>query len=219
MIEAIEHCGKLIDECGLSGETRADWVAPAHGNGLPLSADRFLLLNSTLGFRGVDDNLSLTWQLRADRYDGPLVREGFFARSVNDWDALGDGRKFVRQFGHPVAFGVPRGALFNGQPARHANHFVVFTCGKSTRPTAVAPSIVVSCSIPSKPVYASPPIMVRSSTWQNSCRIPAAGRSTWSTECARSACGLKKRTMAVSGVKGEVLIEKAFLHRLGAAIH
>jgi len=70
MIERIEHKGKLIHECSLSGETRADLVAPAHPNGIQLSRMRFLLLNATLGFRGVDDSLSTTWQLRRDAYDG-----------------------------------------------------------------------------------------------------------------------------------------------------
>ena len=53
-----------------------------------------------------------------------MLREGILARAADDWDALGDGRRSVRQHGHPVAFGVPRGALLGGRPAPQGNLFV-----------------------------------------------------------------------------------------------
>lgn len=111
-------------DCTLPGETRSDDVAPAHPNGILLSRSRWLVLYATRGFRGVDDDLSIVWQLRRDTPDGPLVKEGFFARARNDWDPFGDGSTWVRQHGHPVAFGVPKGAHIDGQPASSANVFV-----------------------------------------------------------------------------------------------
>jgi hypothetical protein len=42
------HRGKLIDNRTIAGERRADQVALAHGNGIRLSQDRFLVLNATL---------------------------------------------------------------------------------------------------------------------------------------------------------------------------
>lgn len=125
MIEHVEHLGKLIDDCTIPGERRADQVAPAHGNGIQLSRDRFLVLNSTLRFRGCDDNTSIVWQLRKGGYDGEVIREGLFARSIDDWYPLGEKYRCVKQHGHPVAFGVPKGALINGEPAPHANVLAV----------------------------------------------------------------------------------------------
>jgi len=125
MIASIEHQGKLVHECSLPGERRSDWVTPAHPNGAQIGRRRFMLLVSTLGFRGVDDNLSILYQIRDRGYDGPVVKEGMLAQSINDWDPFGDGGKYVRQFGHPVMFGVPRGALLNGRTPPHANIFAV----------------------------------------------------------------------------------------------
>ena len=125
MIKQMIHLGKLIDDCTLPGERRADQAAPAHGNGIQLSKDRFLVLNSTLRFRGCDDNASIVWQLRRDGYDGPVIKEGLFAKSIDDWYPLGDKYRCVKQHGHPGAFGVPKGALIDGAPAPHGNVFVV----------------------------------------------------------------------------------------------
>jgi len=125
MIEAIEPRGILIREATVPGETRAEDVFPAHPNGIPVSRDRWLLVYATRTFRGVDDDLSILYQLRAGAPDGRLLHEGMLARSVNDWDALGDGGRYVKQHGHPVAFGVPRGTRIGGRPAPSANLFVV----------------------------------------------------------------------------------------------
>jgi len=56
IIKSIVHLGKFIDDTRVPGERRQDGIAPAHGNGVQLSRNRFLTLVSTLGFRGVDDN-------------------------------------------------------------------------------------------------------------------------------------------------------------------
>ena len=124
MIEHIEYRGKLIHECTLPGETRADDVFPAHPNAIQVSARRFLHVYATRTYRGGDDDLSIVYQLRDGAYDGPVLAEGILAKSVNDWDPFDDGSAYVRQHGHPVAFGVPRGALIQGQPAPNANRFV-----------------------------------------------------------------------------------------------
>ena len=121
----IEPQGILIRDSGIPGETRADDVIPAHPNGIPVSRNRWLLVYATRGFRGVDDDLSILYQFRAGAPDGRVIKEGAFARTQNDWDPLGDGKNYVKQHGHPVAFGVPRGALIGGKPAPSANVFVV----------------------------------------------------------------------------------------------
>lgn len=116
--------GILVGDCSLPGETRAEKVVPAHPNGLQLSRDRFLVLYATRGFRGTDDDRSICYQLRRGSFTGPVLKEGFFSRSIADWDPLGDGRRYFRQHGHPVAFGVPKGALIRGKTPAHAGVFV-----------------------------------------------------------------------------------------------
>jgi hypothetical protein len=123
-LEAVVPAGVLIRECPLRGERRADEVVPAHPSGLQVSRDRWLLVYATRGFRGVDDDRSIVWQLRAGGPEGRVLKDGMFARSIDDWDPLGKGEAVVRQHGHPVAFGVPRGALLAGRPAPHGNVFV-----------------------------------------------------------------------------------------------
>ena len=123
--KAFEHLGVLIDECTLPGETRADDVFPAHPNGIQVSRDRWMLLYATRGFRGGDDDRSIVFQLRRGAPDGPVITEGMLARSLNDWDPFNEGKRYVKQHGHPVGFGVPRGALVGGKPAPNANLFVI----------------------------------------------------------------------------------------------
>ena len=124
-IEKIEPQGMLIRDSTIAGEKRSDDAFPAHPNGIPVSRNRWLLVYATRGFRGVDDDLSILYQLRAGAPDGRLIKEGAFVRTQNDWDPLGNGHTYVKQHGHPVAFGVPRGALVGGKPAPSANVFVV----------------------------------------------------------------------------------------------
>lgn len=122
---SIESKGMLIPACTLSGETRADDVAPGNGACARASRNRWIIVYQTRSWRGVDDERSIVYQVRKDAPDGPVLKEGFLAQSINDWDPLGDGSKVVRQHGHPVIFGVPRGALIDGKPAPNGNLFVV----------------------------------------------------------------------------------------------
>src|SRR5205823_3900318 len=63
--------------------------------------------------------------------DGRVLKEGYLSRGQADWQPpgfdpklLGPGQKLYKQHGHMVAFGVPQGALINGQRAPHAGLFV-----------------------------------------------------------------------------------------------
>jgi len=124
MIEKIDHKGVLVGECSLLGERRSDDVVPAHPNGIPVSRDRWLVVYATRGFRGVDDDRSIIYQIRRGAPDGEVIREGLLSRSVDDWDPFGEGARYFKQHGHPVAFGVPKGARIAGRPVPHANLFV-----------------------------------------------------------------------------------------------
>lgn len=123
MIVNVEHIGRYISECPLEGERRSDGVFPAHPNGIPVGPDRWFIIYATRGWRCVDDDRSIVGQLRRGGPDGPVIRERVLRKSADDWDALGDGRRFVRQMGHPVAFGVPEGARIGGRPAPSAGVF------------------------------------------------------------------------------------------------
>lgn len=128
---SIKHQGVLIGECTLPGETRASGVVPRHANCIQVRRDRWLIVYSTHGYRGVDDERSIIYQLRSDAPDGPLLKEGFLARATENWrpsgidlSGLGANQSLFKQHGHMVAFGVPEGALIDGQPAPHAGVFV-----------------------------------------------------------------------------------------------
>jgi hypothetical protein len=84
-IESIEPHGLLVGECSLEGERRGDDVVPAQPGGIQVSRDRWLLLYATRGFRGVDDDRSIVWQLRQGSFMGRVVKEGFLARSFEDY--------------------------------------------------------------------------------------------------------------------------------------
>jgi len=51
----------------------------------------------------VGDDLSIVYQLRTVRWDGPIVKEGFVARPLTDWDPLEEGARHVKQHGHESA--------------------------------------------------------------------------------------------------------------------
>ena len=124
MITSLEAKGKLIHECGLPRETRADGVFPAHPNGIPLSKDRWLLIYATRGWRCADDDMSIVYQIREHTPVGPVLKEGMLRQALTDWDPFEDGSAVVRQLGSPEAFGVPKGAMIQGKPAVNANVFV-----------------------------------------------------------------------------------------------
>jgi len=125
MIQSIQHKGILLHECSVPGETRAEDRYPGNANGLQVSRDRFMMVYTTRGYRGTDDNLSVIWQLRDGSYDGPVISEGRVVESIDDWDPLDTGISCVRAHLHPVAFGVPKGAVIDGRPAPHSNLFVL----------------------------------------------------------------------------------------------
>lgn len=124
MIESIEVKGKLVHECCVAGETRAEDVFPAHANGIPLSHDRWLIIYATRGWRKVDDDRSIIYQIRKDAPDGDLLKEGMLRQATDDWDPDGDGSRLLSEYGHCGAFGVPKGAKFEGHPMAHENVFV-----------------------------------------------------------------------------------------------
>lgn len=126
---SLEPLGLLIRECSLPGARRADDVVPRHANCIQVSRSRWLVVYSTHGFRGVDDERSIVWQLRRDAPDGPVLNEEFFARALSGWQPEGlppapPGTNYFKQHGHMVAFGVPKGGVLGGRPAPQANHFV-----------------------------------------------------------------------------------------------
>jgi hypothetical protein len=123
MIERMEPQGILVRECTLPGESKAEEVWPAHPNGLQVSKDRWLIVYATRGFRFMDDDRSIVYQLRAKRPDGPVIKEGWLSRSFDGWDPVGDGKRYFKQHGHPVVFGVPKGALIGGKRVAHENVF------------------------------------------------------------------------------------------------
>jgi hypothetical protein len=128
LIDSIEPLGMYFPECTLLGEKRRDDVVPCHGAGIQVSRNRWLYIYSTHGFRGVDDERSIVYQLRADAPDGKVLKEGFLAQAYADAEVDGktspaDGKTYFRQTGHPVVFGVPAGALIKGRPAANANVF------------------------------------------------------------------------------------------------
>lgn len=131
-IATIEHRGCLIEACSLPGETRADGVVPRHANALQLSCDRWLVIYSTHGYRGVDDERSIVYQVRAGAPNGAVLHEGFLSRGREDWfppdfdrSALKTNQTVYKQHGHMTAFGVPQGAKIAGRSPPHAGLFVI----------------------------------------------------------------------------------------------
>jgi hypothetical protein len=124
-LRSIEPRGVFLGECSLPGETRADDVVPGQAVAAQLSRDRWMIVYQTRGWRGVDDERSIVYQIRQGGPEGKVLKEGFLARTRNDWIPFEGAKKCVRQHGHPVLFGIPRGALIRGMPALGANSFVV----------------------------------------------------------------------------------------------
>jgi hypothetical protein len=120
----IESSGMFLEECSIDGETRKDGVFPAHPNGIRLGKNRFLLIYATRGFRGVDEDRSIIYQVRAGSFAGRVLKEGILARSIDDWRPLDDGHLYKKNNGSPTVFGVPKGARIHGKVPPHANLFV-----------------------------------------------------------------------------------------------
>ncbi len=120
---SIQPNGVFLQECGLEGERRSDDVFPAHPNGAQLSRDRFLILYATRGWRGIDEDRSIVYQVRAGSYLGPVLKEGMLAATLPDWNP-GDGGAYFQTNGAPSVFGVPKGARIRGVVPAHANLFV-----------------------------------------------------------------------------------------------
>jgi len=127
MLAEVNYRGPLITDTGTPGETKRDGVIPAHPGGgcLRASRNRWIIFFATLDPNGWDCSRSILYQLRADRPDGPLVKEGVVEACIDDWDPLERGDRFFKGNGMPVAFGVPRGAIRRGKPMSNANLFVV----------------------------------------------------------------------------------------------
>lgn len=127
-IEKIEHLGVYLGDCTLPGDTKVDGVVPRHATCIQVARDRWMVLYSTHGYRGVDDERSIVYQIRRDAPDGPVVREGYLAKGINDWQPEGltppEGFSYFKQHGHMTAFGVPKGAVVGGAVPPHANLFV-----------------------------------------------------------------------------------------------
>ena len=119
----LDYRGKLVHRFRTAGEAGTDGVFPRHVGGLQLSRDRFLLLLTSGGWRGSDDNRGTLYQIRAGGYDGELLREGVLRATTDDWHARTDGRVYSRQTISPLGFGVPAGALIDGQVPAHAGLF------------------------------------------------------------------------------------------------
>ena len=126
-IVQLQHHGVLIDECLHEGEGRIDDTVPAHPNGIQASADKWLLVYATRRWRGNDDDCSIFYQLRDQKPDGRLIKEGALALTSDDWhpEGLNPNRTYKKMHRIPGAFGVPKGAMINGKPAPNANLFVI----------------------------------------------------------------------------------------------
>jgi len=119
-----ESMGYYIEGCGLSGEKKEDDVFPAQHNTIQVARDRWFVIYETRGFRGNDDNRSVVYQVRAGNPRGAVLSEGYLDQATQDWDPLGDGRRFVKLCNHSVAFGVPEGAIGpGGSSLPHAGVF------------------------------------------------------------------------------------------------
>jgi hypothetical protein len=125
MLSTIDYRGILIQDTGIAGERRADHAVPNVAAVARLSRDRWLVACNTVDDRGCDANRGITWELRADTPDGPVVRRGVFLRPDDHLDPLRTGRRFWRGYSTPRLFGVPKGAMQCGVPRSNANAFVL----------------------------------------------------------------------------------------------
>ncbi len=160
----LDYRGKLVHRFRTAGEAGADGVFPRHVGGLQLSRDRFLLLLTSGGWRGSDDNRGTLYQIRAGGYDGELLCEGVLRATTDDWDARSDGRVYSRQTIGPLGFGVPAGALMEGQVPAHAGLFTFMWTWTRTGPVS-AEGLWEPC-----------PMRLRDGDWAISARVRPAFR-------------------------------------------
>ena len=126
MMLAINYRGPFITDTPIPGERKADGIIPAHpGCPMQLSARRWIIFFANLDPRGWDANHSILYQLRADAPDGRVIAWGVIDSSIDDWDPFRRGDRFFKTCGMPIAFGVPKGATYDGVPIPHANVFAV----------------------------------------------------------------------------------------------
>ncbi len=120
----IEYKGALISDTSIPGEGKADGIAPELSSCVQASRDKWLVLYGTVDPRGHDTNRSIFYQIRQGAPDGAVLKEGVIEKAISGWDPLGVGHNFRKINAVVKVFGVPKGAMRNGQPLPTANHFV-----------------------------------------------------------------------------------------------
>lgn len=124
--------GTYVLDTNLPGRSKADGFMPSHTTCLQASANRYLIVFGVRGFAGVDDERDIIYQLRADAPDGPILKQDFLAKNVQDWDPFNTGKTCLKILGTPTLFGVPKNAVIQGRVPDHHNLFVIkwYTYGK-----------------------------------------------------------------------------------------
>src|ERR1051325_9062888 len=79
----IKPAGMFIKESTLPGETRKDDVVPRHAVCVQLAKTRWLIVYTTHGYRGVDDERSVLYQIRKDAPGGAVLKEGFLGKAIH----------------------------------------------------------------------------------------------------------------------------------------
>jgi hypothetical protein len=120
----IQYKGAIISDTIVPGEGKSEGIAPEISSCVQASRDKWLILFGTVDPRGHDTNRSLFYQIRQGAPDGAVLKEGVIEKAISGWDPLGVGHKFRKINAVVKVFGVPKGALRNGQPIPTANHFV-----------------------------------------------------------------------------------------------
>ena len=120
-----QYRGQLISDTCIPGEGKSEGITPEISCCVQASVDKWLVFFGTVDPRGWDTGRSIFYQLRENGPDGVVIKEGVIEKSRNGWDPLGMGHNLWKSNALPKAFGVPKGALRNGNPIPSANHFVV----------------------------------------------------------------------------------------------
>jgi hypothetical protein len=120
----IQYKGPLISDTLIPGEGKSEGITPEISSCVQASRDKWIILFGTVDPRGHDTNRSLFYQIRKESPDGDIIKEGVIEKARSNWDPLGLGHEFRKINAVVKVFGVPKGALLNGQPIPSANHFV-----------------------------------------------------------------------------------------------